>query len=205
MMSKAPNELLESWVEQIPRGYALDLGAGDGRATIWLAECGFKVEAVERNTEACKRLRKACMGLSVDIQPVDLLEFAFPYRKYRLIHASAILHFIKPTDLWTVADRIIDSLTPGGFLIAEVLTTDDPGYEAIRDSGQAQIEPNTFQLSSPDEVIHYFESQELRRTFSSLEPLFYEETRRRDYSDPIGFRAGASLVAYKEIPQGRVE
>jgi SAM-dependent methyltransferase len=197
-MSQTPSELLESWIEQIPLGHALDLGAGDGRATLWLAECGFKVDVVERDPEACERLGEACKGLSVDIQPVDILEFVFPQGKYSLILASAILHFIKPTDLWTIADPIAASLTSGGFLIAEVLTTDDPGYESLCDSGQAQIEPNTFQLSSPDDVIHYFEPHELCRTFFSLEALFYEESRRRDYSDPVGYRAGASLVACKK-------
>jgi tellurite methyltransferase len=193
-----PSELLESWLERVPLGRALDLGAGDGEATFWLAESGFKVDAVERDLEAYKRLSEACIGLDVDIHPNDVLDFVFPQGKYNLILASAVLHFIRPTDLWSLADRIVAALTNGGFLIAEALTTDDPGYDVLRDSGVEQIEPNTFMMPSSEDVIHYFAPDELRRTFSTLEVLLYEERRRRDVEDPIGFRAGASLVACKK-------
>ncbi len=196
-MLKPPSELLESWLERIPLGHALDLGAGDGMATLWLAESGFKVDAVEKDPEACRRLREASIGLNVDIYPKDVLEFVFPQEMYSLILASAVLHFIKPTDLWALADRIVAALVSGGFLIAEVLTTDDPGYDVLHVSGAEQIEPNTFELSSSEGVIHYFAPTELRRTFSTLEILLYEETRRRDIQDPVGYRAGASLVARK--------
>jgi len=196
-MVKHPGELLENWLQWIPMGYALDLGAGAGDATLWLAERGFKVDAVESDEQASRDLIQACEGKEVDVYTCDVVEFVFPHEKYGLINASAILHFIKPTDLWSLADRLVAALVPSGFLIAEALTTDDPGYEALRLSGQVQIEPNTFRLPSVEGVIHYFEPGELSRTFSSLDVTLYEETRRRDEEDLIGFRAGASLVARK--------
>jgi SAM-dependent methyltransferase len=198
-MSKSPSELLEGWIERIPLGHALDLGAGTGEASLWLAERGFKVDAVERDPETFRVLREACMGMEIVTHPVDVREVMLPQEKYSLILASAILHFIKPTDLWALADWIVIALAPGGFLIAEALTTDDPGYGALRDSGAMQIEPNTFATSSSEDVIHYFAPGELQRTFSTLDVLLYEEMRRRDLADPVGYRAGASLVALKKV------
>ena len=61
-----------------------------------------------------------------------------------------------------------------------------------------QIEPNTFTMPSSEDVIHYFAPGELQRTFSTMDVLFYKEMRRRDLEDPIGYRAGASLVALKK-------
>jgi SAM-dependent methyltransferase len=197
-MTKSPSELLEGWIERIPLGHALDLGAGTGEASLWLAERGFKVDAVEWDPETYRILREACVGLEIVTHHVDVRELMLPPGKYSLILASAILHFIKPTDLWTLADWIVTALAPGGFLIVEALTMDDPGYGALRDSGAMQIEPNTFAMSSSGDVIHYFAPGELQRTFSTLDVLLYEETRRRDLADPVGYRAGASLVALKQ-------
>jgi trans-aconitate methyltransferase len=196
-MVRNPGELIEDWLQWIPVGYALDLGAGAGDATLWLADRGFKVDAVERDEQISRDLIQACEGQEVEIYNCDVIEFKFPHERYSVINASAILHFIKPTDLWSIADRLVAALVPGGFLIAEALTTDDPGYEALHLSGQEQIEPNTFSLPSVEGVIHYFEPGELSRIFSSLEVTLYEETRRKDEEDPVGFRAGASLVARK--------
>jgi SAM-dependent methyltransferase len=198
-MLKPPSELLETWIERIPLGYALDLGAGEGEATVWLAERGFKVEAVDRDPEACDHLRQITRRLEVEIHPKDVCEFEFPYGKYHFVLASAVLHFLRPTNLWPLADRVVAALAPGGYLIAEVLTTDDPGYDALKNSGSRQVEPNTFFMSSDEGVLHYFVPDELRRVFSALEVAHYEESRRIDSEDPIGFRSGASLVARKKI------
>ncbi|OGO18492.1 MAG: hypothetical protein A2Z14_19825 [Chloroflexi bacterium RBG_16_48_8] len=195
---KAPSEWLEKWIGHITLGNALELGAGDGETTVWLAQSGFKVVAVERDPEACRLLREACMGLDVEIHPMDVRDHVLSEGKYNLIYASALLHFIKPTDLWPLADRIVAALASGGFLIAEAFTIDDPGYEALWNSGVAQIEPNTFVIPSSEEVIHYFAPGELRRTFSVLEVFDYEETRRIDAEDPVGYRSGAALVARKK-------
>jgi tellurite methyltransferase len=195
---KAPSELLEGWIDDIPVGYALDMGAGTGEASAWLAQKGFKVDAVERDPEVPRLLNENLSEYGVVLHPVDIRDYAFPENKYSLIYASAILHFLRPTDLWPLADRMIASLAPGGYLLAEVFTTDDPGYETMREAGAQQVEPNTYALASSEDVIHYFAPKELSWTFSSLDILAYEETRRIDPGNLGEYRSGASIVARKE-------
>jgi len=192
-----PSNLLEQWINHIPRGRALDIGAGDGDESIWLASEGFKVDAIERSPEMCLRLKDASKGLDISIHPSDIREYEFPEGVYSLVYAGAILHFVKPTDLWYLADRIISSLVYGGFFIAEVFTTDDPGCAVLRSAGAEEIEPNTFISSALDEPIHYFIPGELARTFSPLVIQAYEEARYLDPEDSVGFRSGASIVAKK--------
>jgi hypothetical protein len=121
----------------------------------------------------------------------------FPLATYDLIVAQAVLHFLRPTQLWTLADRLVAAIIPGGILMAEVFTTDDPGYKALLASKAIEIEPNTFEAPHPFGLIHYFAPGELRRIFTPLEILEYNESRANDPHCEYGFRAGAYLVAQR--------
>jgi SAM-dependent methyltransferase len=186
---------LEKWLDQIPIGRALDLGAGDGETALWLVERGFQVVAVERDPSAFQRLRKIFVGSGIVPHMADLQEFPLPPATYNLIVAQAVLHFLRPTQLWPLADRLVDALVPGGILLAEVFTTDDPGYSILRQTDTLEVEPNTFQAPPPIGLIHYFAPGELRRIFAPLEILEYDESRRADPASEDGFRAGAHLLA----------
>jgi len=192
-----PSDFLEQWIDDIPKGRALDIGAGNGDVSIWLTQKGFQVDAIENNPDACSQLEGRSKGLDVTLHSMDVRDYAFPEGEYSLVYAGAILHFLKPTDLWVVVDRIVASLVPGGFFAAQVFTTDDPGYEELRNTEAEEIEPNTFISPVLEESIHYFMPGELARTFSALNIQAYEESRIVDLADPVGFRSGASIVARK--------
>ena len=186
---------LQNWLGEISIGRALDLGAGDGEIALWLSRQGFQVDAVERDSLVFKRLQKASVGSDVVPHMTDLTEFPMTPATYNLIITQAVLHFLRPTQLWLLADRLVDALVPGGILLAEVFTTDDPGYSTLRQTNTLEIEPNTFEAPSPIGIIHYFAPGELRRIFAPLEILEYEETRRADPQSADGFHAGAYLLA----------
>jgi SAM-dependent methyltransferase len=186
---------LEKWLDEISIGSALDLGAGEGETSLWLAQHDFKVDAVERDALIYERLSAACAGTTVNPHLSDLTEFSLSPNSYSLIVAQAVLHFLRPTQLWPLADRLVDALVPGGILLAEVFTTDDPGYTALRQSNTLEIEPNTFEAPPPIGLIHYFTPGELRRVFAALEVLENDESRRADPQSVDGFRAGAYLLA----------
>ncbi len=189
-----PSELLERWAPQAPRGPALDLGAGQGEAARWLETQGFEVEAVEADPV---RFRRLAAGGSSRLHAfmLDLQDFVIQPGRYALILASAVLHFLRPSQLWTLADRLQAGLTHGGLLLVEVFTTDDPGCASRRAEGAPEVEPNTFLAREPVGLIHYFEPGELLRLFPALEVLAYEESRRLDPGAPEGYRSGAQLVA----------
>jgi len=193
-----PHEALERWWGKIPTGTALDLGAGEGDNACWLAEHGFIVDAVEIDTRLTMLLARRCGNLPIRICSSSITLFDIAENAYSLIVASAILHFLRPTELWPLADRMHLGLIPGGFLIAEVFTTDDPGYAVLRDTDTKQIEPNTFWLDGQKGVIHYFAPDELRRVFHGLDVLEYEESRRIAADPAVGYTSGALLVARRK-------
>jgi SAM-dependent methyltransferase len=185
-------EALGRWVTAAPRGRALDLGAGEGEIAIWLAANGYLVDAVESSGEKAKHLRTARRGLPVVVHELDLRTFPLAEGTYSLIVASAVLHFLRPSELWPLADRLVSALTEGGMLVAEVLTADDPEAAGLRGARTAEVEPNTYALG-PAQVIHYFEAGELRRVFRALEILEYEEARRI-VPGSKSYRSGALLI-----------
>jgi cyclopropane fatty-acyl-phospholipid synthase-like methyltransferase len=198
MTTSAPSEALGTWIESVPRGRALDLGAGDGETSAWLAQHGFRVDAVEADPDRFESLRKSTRGLPVHLHPLRIMQFRPAENAYSLIVASAVLHFFAPSDLTLLAGRLRRSLVEGGILIAEAFTTDDPGYAVLRRENVREIEPNTFEAPPLVGLIHYFEPRELEKLFSELKLLEYVEERRLDPTSPEGYRAGALLVAQRQ-------
>lgn len=196
-MEKAPYDLLNQWVNQTQTGRALDLGAGNGEVALWLDKFGFDLDAVERDPDLFQGLLEATIETGIKCIHADVREYTFEPEAYSLITAFGLLHFLRPTNLWTVADQVVGSLVPGGLFLCEVFSTDDPGFEYHRVSGARMIEPNTFIDPSTKTPIHYFQPSELERIFAPLQVLEVEEYRRIDHDSEDGFRAGISFVGKK--------
>ena len=54
-----PTQLLADWIDQLPRGRALDVACGAGRNALYLAEHGYAVDAVDISSVALDRARAA--------------------------------------------------------------------------------------------------------------------------------------------------
>lgn len=186
--------LLEEWADRAPLNSAVDLGAGKGEDSRWLAQRGFHVQAVEKDPHMAKKLRGVARFGRIRVQTTEIANFRPEPGSLGLAVAAASLHFLRPSELWPLADALVLGLIPGGLLICEVLTTDDPSF-SIHKSEAELIEPNTFWSLDHEGVVHYFEPGELRRVFSELEPVHYREDRRFSKSATAGYRSGATLVA----------
>ena len=190
----SPPPWLTAWLDHIPHGRALDLGAGRGDLAAWLSRKGFLVSAVERDPERLVGLRELASKERFEVIEADLLNFHPAPTTFSLIVASAVLHFLHPEDLEVVAGRLKQALRSGGFLMAEVFTVDDPSF-AARLSTEETVATRTFHPSDRSEPIHYFARGQLRAVFSELQILSYDESRRLDLTAEAGYRAGATLVS----------
>jgi SAM-dependent methyltransferase len=68
--SAAPNAFVESELRDLPPGRALDLAAGEGRNSLWLASLGWRVTAVDFSPVALDKGRAAETALGSG-PPVD--------------------------------------------------------------------------------------------------------------------------------------
>lgn len=72
-----PDETLVELVSSRPAGRAADLGAGEGRNSLFLARKGWRVVAVDASAVALDRLDHAALaeGVEVDTVTADVFEF----------------------------------------------------------------------------------------------------------------------------------
>jgi SAM-dependent methyltransferase len=74
--SADPNVFVARELEGVPPGRALDLAAGEGRNALWLASCGWEVEAVEFSPVAIDKGRQLAeaAGAAVRWTQADLTD-----------------------------------------------------------------------------------------------------------------------------------
>ncbi len=111
-----------------PSGRALDIGAGDGRHSVFLARSGFLVEAVDVSEQAVGKLRQLARRGHLPIEPRvgDCSHRGVIAGPYDMIVADTVLGHFEPDQARCVGARIAHALAPGGWLFVTALADSDP-------------------------------------------------------------------------------
>lgn len=112
--SSGPNREVAAIVADWPPGRAVDLGAGEGRHALWLAELGWQVTAVDFSAVGIDRGRAEARrrGLDVDWVVADVTQWEPAEGAALDLVLVAYLHI--PQDVFT---RLGSWLAPGGALV----------------------------------------------------------------------------------------
>ena len=134
-------------------GRALDVACGDGRNALYLARCGYEVDAIDASDVAIDALRAAAQERGLQIAPrvVDLEREPLPDGPYDAIVTTNFLQ----RDLFGPLQQ---ALAPGGLLFYETL-------------GQAHV----VQLGRSFNPAYLLEEGELLRAFGDLEVIDHFE------------------------------
>jgi ubiquinone/menaquinone biosynthesis C-methylase UbiE len=114
-----PNQFVAAELADLPPGRALDLAAGEGRNSVWLAERGWQLTAVDFSQVGLAKGRKlsAMRGVRdglIDWVVADLRDYQPPARAFDLV---LIAYVQVGADLRrTVLARAAAALAPGGTL-----------------------------------------------------------------------------------------
>ncbi|MDP1850166.1 MAG: methyltransferase domain-containing protein [Solirubrobacteraceae bacterium] len=99
-------------------GRALDVACGDGRNTLYLAQLGYMVEAIDVSDVAIDALRATVeargLTMAITVGVVDLEREPLPAGPYDVIVMTNFL-------LRDLYEPLQDALTPGGLLVFETL------------------------------------------------------------------------------------
>ncbi len=117
LWSEEPNVFLVAKAEGLTPGRALDLGCGEGRNALWLAERGWEVTAVDFSQVAIDRGRGRAerRGISVDFQVTDVID----YRPEPAAFDLVIVFYLQlpHEEVREVLEHAVDAVAPGGALL----------------------------------------------------------------------------------------
>ncbi len=161
-------KIVEKYIPLATVGTALDIAAGTGRNTHFLAEKGFIIDAIDYSDYALSKIKDIATINKID---TDLESYRFSYNSYDLIVNCNYLDRRQ-------FPQIKEALKEGGLLIYETfLVAHGEGYH------------------QPSNLDFLLRKNELLHAFISLDVIYYEE---RDDVNLRGEKVKvASLVARK--------
>jgi SAM-dependent methyltransferase len=139
--SGRPNGRLVAEVAALAPGRALDVGCGEGADAIWLAHRGWTVTAIDISEVAMGRAQEAARaaGVSVDWVTGDVLGAPFPANSYDLLSLQYPA-LPKAAGVEGIS-RLLDTVCPGGMLLAVYHDLDDEHRGRMRSRG---IDPSDY-------------------------------------------------------------
>jgi SAM-dependent methyltransferase len=133
-----PNQFVAAELADLPPGRALDLGAGEGRNSVWLAERGWRVTAVDFSRVGLEKGRKLSVARGVDQAQVDwIVADLRDYEPERGAYDLALVAYLQvgPSLRAAVLARAAAALVPGGtvFVVGHDLTNLTEGVGGPQD------------------------------------------------------------------------
>jgi LmbE family N-acetylglucosaminyl deacetylase/SAM-dependent methyltransferase len=120
LFRSAPDQTLIELVSGLASGRALDLGAGEGRNSLWLARAGWQVVAVDASAVALARLAEdaAVSHLVVTTVVADLFSYLEAARRDRESFDLVVIAFVHPPpdQRTTLIKAATQAVSPGGHL-----------------------------------------------------------------------------------------
>lgn len=129
MWSGEPNQFVSGYLGDIPPGDAIDLGAGEGRNAVWLAQRGWDVTAVDFSAVGLAKARRMAFDAQVELATVAMDVESF--RPSRPVDLVLLSYLQLPDDHQRrLLRRVSDWVRPGGavFVVAHDKTNVQRGH-----------------------------------------------------------------------------
>ena len=125
-----PNRFLVAETRNLAPGRAIDLGCGEGRNAIWLAERGWQMVGVDFSEVGLQKARELAdaRGVSVEWVAADLLEYRPEPRAFDFV---LVFYLQVPAgERQPILRAAVDAVAPGGtfLLVAHDSTNLQHGY-----------------------------------------------------------------------------
>jgi tellurite methyltransferase len=130
-----PSQEIRDVASELPRGArVLDLGCGEGRNALFLAERGFDVTAVDISETGIRKLDALAKQRELDIhsQVADMRCYSFA-DSFDLIVSHGCLHLIERPSWQKLVSLFKAHTTPGGINVVVVFTDTIPPPDDLKD------------------------------------------------------------------------
>ena len=158
--AKGPTaDIKEYWPLFPAGGTVLDVGCGEGRNSIFLAEKGFAVDAFdisEAGVEKAMRIAST-RGDNVNFMYCDLVNFRFE-KKYDVILSHGVLHLCEKADRNIFIEQVKKNTIAGGYNAIGIFTNRLPATPDNAPFTKSLFDVGELPLCYRDwEIIHHLE------------------------------------------------
>ncbi|MFC4147896.1 methyltransferase domain-containing protein [Micromonospora mangrovi] len=176
--SAEANRFVVESVTGLTPGAALDLAAGEGRNAVWLAEQGWRVNAVDFSPVAVERGRElaARRGVTVEWRVADVTAYRPVPGSYDLVLLS-YLH-LPAADLAGVLTSVRRALRPGGTVVVV-------GHDLANLEGGIGGPQDPAVLLTPETVVDGLAGLHIRRAETARRPVTAADGRTVDALDTV--------------------
>jgi len=118
----------------LPQGATvLDLGCGEGRNALFMAECGFDVTAADISETGINKLQALALqrGLTLHAEVADMRSYSFPHA-FDLIMSHGCLHLVERASWQSLVQEFKKRTNPGGYNVIVVFTDRIPPPEDLK-------------------------------------------------------------------------
>jgi 2-polyprenyl-3-methyl-5-hydroxy-6-metoxy-1,4-benzoquinol methylase len=151
----SPNAFLVAVTKGLKPGRSLDVGMGQGRNTIYLAQQGWEsvgFDPAERAVEAA-RAQAATLGVKITAQVARAEDFDWGQARWDLI----VLSYVGARDY---ASKVVRALRPGGMVVVEGFHRDATKTRAI--GGAVVFDTNELlEVFAPLRVVRYEDAEDV--------------------------------------------
>lgn len=165
---------LKRYLNLVPGKEVLDLGIGQGRNSIPLAELGFNVTGVDYSTKCLEICKNTCNKLNL-VQS-DIRTFDIEKDKYDMILSGYVLHFLHKNDSYQIIKNIKNNLKNNGIVYISVFSLEDPKFSKYSTSSDFEIlDNNILHNKVNDTYVSFFSKDEVLNLFSDFKTIFVSE------------------------------
>ena len=165
---------LKRYLNLVPGKEVLDLGIGQGRNSIPLAELGFNVTGVDYSTKCLEICKNTCNKLNL-VQS-DIRTFDIEKDKYDMILSGYVLHFLHKNDSYKIVENIKNNIKDHGIVYISVFSLEDPRFIKRSTSSDFEIlDNNILHNKINDTYVSFFSKEEILNLFSDFKTIFVSE------------------------------
>lgn len=165
---------LRRYLNLVPGKEVLDLGIGQGRNSIPLAELGFNVTGVDYSTKCLEICKNTCNKLN--LVKSDIRTFDMEKDKYDMILSGYVLHFLHKNDSYQIIENIKNNIKNNGIVYISVFSLEDPRFNKPSTSSDFEIlDNNILHNIVNDTYVSFFSKDEILNLFSDFKTIFVSE------------------------------
>ncbi len=131
------------------QGRALDIGAGEGRTSAYLASVGFVVDAVDLSDEAFKSVES---DKNIFLHHISITDFEIKYT-YSLVNIALVIHHIPKESMFSVIKNLQQNTEKEGIHLYRLFTTNSTFYKQSEGRGYYDDFKNLNELYDGWEIV----------------------------------------------------